>query len=90
MNDYIATVNNEQNRVNVYVNAPVFNGNNVPIEVAAKVMKKDRLYITQGIRDGRLPFGTAFKRDGSSRYDYYISPKLFWEFTGYVYSGELE
>ena len=76
-----------QEKVEVYLDTPRFSGNNVPIEVAARVMKKDRVYVTQGLRDQRLPFGVAFKRDGSSHFDYYISPKLFWEFTGYVYEG---
>ena len=40
-------------------------------------------YIRQGLVQGILPIGTAFKREGSKHYDYYISPKLFYEFTGY-------
>lgn len=34
---------------------------------------------------GILPIGVAFVKEGSSQYDFYISPKLFYEYTGYVY-----
>lgn len=71
----------------VYVNVPDFSGENVPITVAAKVMRKDPQYIRQGLVQGILKFGYAFKMEGSNRYDYYISPRKFWEETGYVYKG---
>ncbi len=72
----------------VYIEIPEFTGENVPIDIAAKIMRKDRTYISQGLINGRLPFGRAFKKDNSTQYDYYISPKLFWEFTGYIYRGK--
>lgn len=65
-----------------------FSGNNIPIEKAAKIMGKDQQFVRQGMVEGYLPIGTVFKKEGSSKYDYYISPKLFWEFTGYVYKGD--
>lgn len=71
----------------VYLEMPKFTGENVPVAVAAKVMKKDQQYIRQGIIQGFLPFGVAFKKEGSSQYDYYISPMKFWQETGYVYKG---
>jgi hypothetical protein len=48
-------------------------------------MKKDPQYIRQGIIQGLLPFGVAFKKNGSSHYDYHISPIEFWKYTGYEY-----
>lgn len=69
---------------------PEFTGENVPVIEAAKIMKKDQQFIRQGMIQGILPIGTVFKKDGSKQYDYYISPRLFWEFTGYVYNGESE
>ncbi len=63
-------------RKKVYLEIPKFTGENVPIAVAAKVMKKDKQFVRQGI-----------KKDGSSQYDYYISPIKFWKETGYVYDG---
>lgn len=71
----------------VYLEVPEFTGENVPVAVAARVMKKDQMFIRQGIILGILGFGVAFKKEGSSQYDYYISPKKFWEETGYVYDG---
>ena len=67
---------------------PEFTGENVPVAVAARVMKKDQQFIRQGIILGFLEFGVAFKKDGSSQYDYYISPMKFWQETGFVYSGD--
>lgn len=69
--------------VHTYILTP---GENVPVSVAARVMKKDRQFIRQGIILGFLKFGVAFKKEGSSQYDYYISPMKFWEETGYVYN----
>ena len=57
---------------------------------AAKIMGKDQQYIRQGIIQGILPIGTAFKKQGSKQYDYYISPKLFYEFTGYKIGSHTE
>ena len=39
-----------------YLEFPESTGENVPIEIVAKVMKKDRTYISQGLISGRLPF----------------------------------
>ena len=66
---------------------PRFTGENVPVEVAARVMKKDQQYVRQGIILGFLKIGVAFKKEGSSKYDYYISPMKLWQETGYVYEG---
>lgn len=74
-------------RRKIYIEFPEFTGENVPVNVAAKVMKKDPQFIRQGIIQGFLKFGVAFKKEGSSQYDYYISPKKFWEETGYIYNG---
>lgn len=60
-----------------------FSGYNISVAKAAKIMGKDQQYVRQGIVQGILPIGTAFKRAGSKQYDYYISPKLFYEFTGF-------
>ena len=75
------------NRKKVYVEIPEFTGSNVPVSVAAKVMKKDKQFIRQGIVQGLLTFGVAIKKEGRSEYDYYISPLKFWQETGYVYTG---
>ena len=72
-------------RNKIYLELPRFTGENVT--VAASVMKKDQQFIRQGLILGFLKFGVAFKKEGSSQYDYYISPMKFWEETGYVYDG---
>lgn len=67
-----------------------FSGYNISVAQASKIMGKDQQYVRQGIIQGILPIGTAFKKQGSKQYDYYISPKLFYEFTGYKISNHNE
>lgn len=76
-----------------------FGVGSVPIEVAAKVYGKDASWVRAGIISGWLPIGVA-TRDGtkitdvqemSSKYgriNYYISPKLLYEHTGYVWNTQ--
>ena len=65
-----------------------FTGESVPIKVASQVMKKDAAYIRQGLINKVLPFGCAVLKEGAKRYSYYISPKAFYEYMGYVYRGQ--
>ena len=85
------------NKKNIYwYDVPKFDGKNVPVKDVAKLMGKDQQFIRQGIINGKLPIGTAFKKKildtkwneekESSQYDFYISPKLLWEYTGIVYN----
>lgn len=67
-----------------------FDGYNIPVAQAAKIMGKDQQYVRQGIIQGILPIGTAFKKQGCKQYDYYISPKLFYEFTGFKINNHIE
>lgn len=78
----------------IYYNIPEFSGRNIPIKEIAKLMGKDQQFIRQGIIKGVLPIGTAFKKTittdnynekESSQYDFYVSPKLLWEYTGILY-----
>ena len=70
----------------------------VPIAVAARVYGKDASWVRAGIIAGWLPIGTATRAgklvtDVSEmdsklgRISYYISPKLLYEQTGYVWDG---
>lgn len=71
----------------------------VPVSVAAKVYGKDAAWVRAGIVSGWLPIGKA-TRNGqlisnmgevsskNGRISFYISPKLLWEDTGYVWKGE--
>lgn len=81
-------------------NYPEFSGKNVPVKEAARLMGKDQQFIRQGIIQGVLPIGVAFKKKivdtkwnqekESTQYDFYISPKLLWEYTGILYKEEKE
>lgn len=67
--------------------------------VAAKVYGKDPTWVRAGILNGWLPIGIA-TRNGKlvsstdsisskqGRINYYISPKLLYEHTGYEWKGE--
>lgn len=66
----------------------VFSGKGIPVTEAAKIMHKDQQFIREAMIRGLLPIGLAYKKEGSNQYDYYISPKLFYEYTGYVYKGD--
>lgn len=57
-------------------------GENVPIIIAAKLMKKSQQYIRICLQRSILPIGIAEKMPGSTRYNYYISPKLLSDYTG--------
>lgn len=64
----------------------LYSDGNVPITVAAKVMHKDPMFVRIGLQRGLLPFGVAIKKDENGKqYDYYISPKLFYEYTGFLW-----
>lgn len=71
----------------------------VPVMVAARVYGKDATWVRAGIIAGWLPIGKA-TRNGKlitdvsdidsrlGRINFYISPKLLWEQTGYEWKGE--
>ena len=73
----------------------------VPIKVVARVYGKDATWVRAGIIAGWLPIGKA-TRDGKlvtnvqnisshlGRIDYWVSPKLLFEETGYEWRGERE
>lgn len=72
---------------------------NVPVAVAAKVYGKDACWIRAGIISGWLPIGiatrngervTSLDQQGSryGRINYYISPKLLYEQTGFKWEEE--
>lgn len=76
-----------------------FAAGSVPVCVAAKVYGKDASWVRAGIISGWLPIGKA-TRNGKlvtdvneidsrkGRINFYISPKLLYEETGYVWRGE--
>lgn len=76
-----------------------FANGSVPVAVAARVYGKDASWVRAGLIAGWLPIGRA-TRNGQTissidqmnskfgRINYYISPKLLYEDTGYVWKGE--
>ena len=70
----------------------------VPVAVAAKVYGKDPQWIRAGLITGYLPIGKATMngkevtdlamQGHGGRINYYISPKLLYEQTGYMWKGE--
>lgn len=76
-----------------------FPNGSVPVRVAAKVYGKDPAWVRAGIIAGWLPIGRA-TRNGHTvtdisqmdskygRISYYISPKLLYEQTGYLWDGK--
>lgn len=68
----------------------VFDGKNIPVLEAAKIMGKDQQFIRQAMINKLLPIGLAYKKEGSTQYDFYISPKLFYEYTGYIFDERVE
>ena len=75
----------------------IFVTGSVPVAVAARVYGKDPCWVRAGIIAGWLPIGTATRNGevvkdvcsrGSGRTNFYISPKLLYEQTGYIWRGE--
>lgn len=52
---------------------------NLPVPIAAKLMKKSKEWVMQGLRDGVFPWGYAVKM---TNWSYFISSQKFTEYTG--------
>lgn len=61
---------------------------NLPVKVAAKLMGRSPTFIGKGLQQKALPFGSAVKWSG--RWQYYISPIKFEEFTGIDLDSEVK
>ncbi len=64
-----------------------FKSANMPIQVAAEALKMDPQSVRVMLQLGVVTWGVAFKMPGSRRYSYLISPKSFYEATGYLWEG---
>lgn len=69
---------------------PSFGTGGVPTKIAARVMGKSETWVREGVRTGLLPIGVATAAGSHKCANIYISPKLFWEFTGFVYDPDTE
>ena len=65
----------------------VFKRANMPIRIAAEALHMDSQTIRIMLQMGIVPWGKAFKLPGSKKYSYLISPKAFYEATGYLWEG---
>ena len=76
-----------------------FGKGGVPVRDAAKILGKKQTWVRAGIIAGWLPIGVATRRgekvtdisEMDSKYgriNFYISPKLLYEYTGYIWKGE--
>lgn len=52
---------------------------NLPVPLVAKLMKKSKAWVMQGLRDGVFPWGYAVKL---TNWSYFISSVKFTEYTG--------
>lgn len=76
-----------------------FHLGSVPVAVVARIYGKDASWVRAGIVSGWLPIGKATRNgrlvtsieEMDSRYgriNFYISPKLLYEETGFLWEGE--
>ncbi len=76
-----------------------FASGSVPIAVVARIYGKDASWVRAGVIAGWLPIGKATRKgklvtnvnDINSKYgriNFYISPKLLYSETGYIWKGE--
>ena len=54
----------------------------VSIKRASEIMGKSQQFIRVCLQRGSLPIGNAEKMPGSTKFNYYISPILFSNYTG--------
>lgn len=77
----------------------IFEDGSVPVAVVARIYKKDRVWVREGIIAGWLPIGFATRKGKKitdvseinqdyGRINFYISPKKLYEETGYIWRGE--
>lgn len=54
----------------------------ISIKKAAEILNKSQQFVRVGLQRRSLPIGIAEKMPNSTRFTYYISPKLLEDFTG--------
>lgn len=63
---------------------------NIPVAVAAKVLKMDNQTVRLLLQNGLVNWGIAYKRPGRRQFSYIIYAKQFYEATGFQYSEKVE
>lgn len=69
------------------IKPPEFSGRNIPVYIAAKIMGKNQQAVRIALQKGKSGIGWAYQ-DNAGNWQYYISPKKFYEETGYVYQPD--
>ena len=54
----------------------------ITVQTAARLMGKSTLFVREGMRRGLLPIGEAMQMPGSTKWNFYISPKLLADYIG--------
>ena len=78
-----------------------FKKGSVPVKLVAKIYGKNPEWVRNGIISGYLPIGFATRHGevitdikeiniAKGRTNFYISPKLLYDHTGYAWKGEKE
>lgn len=60
----------------------MFEPKKITVQQAAKLMGKSTLFVREGMRRGLLPIGEAMQMPGSTKWSFYISPKLLADYIG--------
>lgn len=61
----------------------------MPVKIAAEALGMDPQTLRIMLQQGIVNFGSAFKRPGSRSYTYIISPKKFYDETGFLWKEGL-
>lgn len=56
--------------------------NKITIKKASELMGKSQSFVRIAMQRNLINIGVCLKKEGSKRYDYYINPKLFYEYLG--------
>ena len=55
----------------------------ITVQTAARLMGKSTLFVREGMRREKLPIGNAEINDGSTKWNFFISPPLLAEYLGW-------
>ena len=67
---------------------PVFSTKKITLRQAARVMHISEDILSERIRNGLYDFGEVYQNRNAKQLNYYISPKKFYEYTGWCYKEE--
>lgn len=54
----------------------------ITIKMASEMLGKSQPFVRTAMQRNLINIGVCVKKSGSRRYDYYINPKLFYEYLG--------